>query len=349
MLTRENTELDTRFYVRDRRFLKPERKQKMGIVNAMRSKETRPVRMTTRKGGAGRGKSGRGKQGTESLKADGVPKESEVRKQISPDTIMHIADPVRQVTVKQEMIDAAETKANSVSLKLKWANEKGRQSDLFGYFNKGGSGDEPVVVDEDSAMGDAEDTTSNVSGGNEDAVMVENEKERGDDKKEARNEQRKINFDGEGSWDGNESSGHEDLGTDDAPDPDGDRGEGNQKRGDEKCSRSKKEQKGEETAVLEERKQSRNTVKGIQRRQGDIDKKEQEKASGKASQTKEIREKEIREKEKKNKKDLERARRSEKRKVRENKDGGDREKAHTGYFTSDKKKRRDRNQGGGTG
>ena len=138
MLTRENSELDTRFYVRDRQFLKPERKQKMGIANAMRSKETRPVRMTTRKGGAGRGKSGRGKQVTESLKTDGVPRESEVGKQISPETIMHRADSVIQVTVKQEMIDEAETKVDSVSLKPKWANEKGRQSDLFGYFNKGG-------------------------------------------------------------------------------------------------------------------------------------------------------------------------------------------------------------------
>jgi len=78
-------------------------------------------------------------------------------------------------------------------------------------------------------------------------------------------------------------------------------------------SSEQKEQMGEEKRVLKERKKSRETEREvIQRSQSDMDEREQAKSSERSSQKKEVEEKG-----KKIKMDLERARRSEKRKMRE--------------------------------
>ena len=197
--------------------------------------------MTTRTGGAGRGRLGRGRSVTGISKTEGGTRGRKFSTKNSPETIMQRADPVTQVTVKQKLINEVESKAKSVSVKPKWVSEKGRQCNLLGYgFNKGESVEEPVVVDGDEMVEDDDDIKSKASDGNKDAATWGNEKERGNNEKEEKNEKETQNFDEEGSWDENNSPGYEDSGTEYAPDADGDRGEENQKKEEEKRTKRKK-------------------------------------------------------------------------------------------------------------
>ena len=121
--------------------LEPERKQKMGSGIAVRSKEVRPVGVTTRKGGAGRGRGGRGRPVPGMWKEVRVTRGRNVRKTTSSvENIMRGADPAKQVKVKQEIIDEVESRARRVSEAPKRGSEKEKQRDLLGYgFNKGAS------------------------------------------------------------------------------------------------------------------------------------------------------------------------------------------------------------------